>query len=109
MNGSVLEALDSPTLEFEIDSPTGDRQVPYSNSLAVVSGFAPVPTLRTHGRFFRRRKVMMREYLSPKTSFNIEQAVNPSKQKSERMDLGSLMPKVYLKTRTGFHVTGNSK
>jgi len=72
VHGSTLGTLDSPTLKFEIDSPTGDRQIPYSKRLAVVPGLAPLPTSRTHGRFFRRRKVMMRAYLSPKMPFNVE-------------------------------------
>jgi len=45
---------------------------------------------------------MIREYRSPKTPFNVDVVVNPGKQKSDRIDLGFFMQKVYPKTETTF-------
>ena len=48
---------------------------------------------------------MIREYRSPKTPFNVELAVNPGKQKSDRIDLGFFMLKAYPKNETTFQTT----
>jgi hypothetical protein len=45
---------------------------------------------------------MIREYRSPNTPFKVEQAVNPGKQKSDRIDVAFFMLKVYPKSATTF-------
>ena len=48
---------------------------------------------------------MIREYRSPKIPFNAELAVNPGKQKSDRIDLGFFMLEAYPKIETTFQTT----
>ena len=50
-------------------------------------------------------KVMIREYRSPKTSCNVELAVNSGQQKTVRIDLGLFMLKAYPKIETTFQIT----
>jgi len=46
--------------------------------------------------------MMIREYRSPKNPFNIERAVNPGKQKSDRIDFGFFMTEAYPKNESSF-------
>jgi hypothetical protein len=81
----------TPALKLQVNSPSGNREVSYSQNLLVVTPSAAVTTVRTDSCFFRLLSWMTRAYRSPNTPANFDEAVKPGNAKSARIDLGFFM------------------
>ena len=102
MHAATPRAIDTPAFKLQVDSPTGNREIPYPQDLLVVTSPAAVSTARTDRGFFRRLSWMTRAYRSPKTPLNREAATKPGNVNSERIDLGFFMRLAYPKNGSLF-------
>ena len=91
MHTTAPRATDTPAFELQIDSPSGNREITYSQDLFVVTPPAQAPTVRTEGCLFRLLSRMTRAYRSPNTPTSFDAGEKPGNAKSAVIDLGFFM------------------
>jgi len=102
MHAAAPRAVDAPAFELQVDPPSGNREITYSQDAFVVTPPAAVTTVGTDGCFFRLLSFTIRAYRSPNTPFNWAAATNPGNVNSERIDLGFFMLLAYPKNGSIF-------
>ena len=108
-HAATPRAIDSPTLQLQVDPPTRSRQVSNPACPLVVSPVAPMPTTRAGCRFFRRRRTTMRAYRSPNTPSNRACATKPGSEKRALRDRGCFTAPDYRDpTRSNFSLADSS-
>ncbi|MDX1252900.1 MAG: hypothetical protein IDH49_11750 [Gammaproteobacteria bacterium] len=83
--------VDAPALELQVNPPIGHREITRSASAFIVTVAAAVATVGTYRRFFRRVRVMIRAWWSPKTPSSVALATKPDIENSSRTVRGYFM------------------
>jgi hypothetical protein len=91
VHATAPRTFDAPTLELQVNSPARHSEITRSTSAFVMALTATVATAGTHSRFFRRIRVMIRAWRSPKMPLSVPLVTKPGIENSSRTVRGDFM------------------